>query len=98
MNWWEVWGNTWEPSSSSNNAGWYSLGSPLGQQQASALALQQQAIWAAQQSQWSPVRRKPVSGELERRGRTLRTAFAHVRRDVWHAREARLRATWESYG
>ncbi len=25
-------------------------------------------------------------------------AFRVVRRDVWHAREARLRATWESYG
>jgi hypothetical protein len=28
----------------------------------------------------------------------LSRAYRHVRRDVWDARESRLRAKWESYG
>lgn len=34
----------------------------------------------------------------EFRRRALQEAFWRVRRDVWDARESRLRAHWEGYG
>lgn len=32
------------------------------------------------------------------RAHALREAFRKVRRDIWDARESRLRAKWEGYG
>ena len=39
-----------------------------------------------------------LSRFAEPRDRAFRAAFTSVRREVWDARESRLRATWESYG
>lgn len=47
---------------------------------------------------WSVRPAWPWARESVRRECALRTAFIKVRRDVWDARESRLRAKWESYG
>jgi hypothetical protein len=53
-------------------------------------------------AQWKPLTlaasRPADAFDLRARDLAFRTVFRTVRREVWDARESRLRATWESYG
>jgi len=79
----------------------YFVSNPYNPHYAGIWAQQQAWLAGAQQAQahrplHDALRR--AADQREARAGALREAFRAVRRDVWHARESRLRATWESYG